>query len=104
MKKKMIISVILISILLAGCNKDTYGENDFKEAQNRAISIILDQTFSQPTVIDSTYNKKSKTYTIYLSTNTGKYKKVDIDMTSKDEYGNFNHIFIDDWTPTDNGQ
>ena len=94
-KKTYLIIVVAIVFILI-CFK-TIRYKRFKDAEERAIWHFTNmEYYSYVDIKDSHYNPDSKIYDIYVETLDDKKYKLSVDMTSKDNAGNYNKITIQD--------
>lgn len=97
-KKRIIISciaIVLILLLAASAFVWAQGKN-LRKAESDGIYFFRHETFNNiEKVMERKYDRNKKLYTFKVKTVGGEIYKITIDMTKRDEYGNYIHQEFD---------
>lgn len=98
--KKQLLSILLAALLMIGgftaCKKaDEPSSEELQNAENRAIYIFKSRRFETPKVTNREYEEDVKEYVLSVSLDNGEAYEITVDMSSKDDNGNYNKINIE---------
>lgn len=94
--KLTILICLLVGNMIMGCSALTPNDDELKKAEDRAVFILSSSKFCVPEILEKDYIADTNEYIIKLKTQFGELYTATVDMSSKDENGDYNKITIDD--------